>query len=129
MHTTLKKDGIHPVLHKLGNECPKEIISAITTNNMKFQLAPPGDHRTNPAERAVQTFKNHFIYLVYGIDEKFPVNQCDRLIKHAVVTLNILRSSRINPLLSAYNQLYGNFYFNTTPLILGFVLMGSIRVV
>ena len=92
------------------------MIAAITENNMKFQLAPPGDHRTNPAERAVQTFKNNFISLMYGMDDKYPANQWDRLVKHAVTTLCMLHPSTINPLLSAYNQLWGNFDFNTTPL-------------
>ena len=32
------------------------------------------------------------------------------------MTLNILRPSQINPKLSAYNQVWGNFDFNKTPL-------------
>ena len=49
MHNTLIEARIHPVLHKLDNECSKEMFEAITANNMKFQLAPIGDHQTNPA--------------------------------------------------------------------------------
>ena len=81
-----------------------------------FQLVLPRIHCRNSVEQAIQTFKNHFIALLYGIDDKFPANQWDRLVKHAVITLNMLRPSRINPLLSAYNQLWGNFDFNSTPL-------------
>ena len=32
------------------------------------------------------------------------------------MTLNVLRMSRINPQLSAYSQLWGNFSFNFTPI-------------
>lgn len=46
----------------------------------------------------------------------FPDNQWDRLIPQAVMTLNVLRPSRINPKTSAYNQIWGNFDFSKTPL-------------
>ena len=53
LYEMLQQAGIIPVLHKLDNESSKELIKAITKNGMQYQLAPPGDHRTNPAERAV----------------------------------------------------------------------------
>jgi hypothetical protein len=83
---------------------------------MDYQIASPGDHRLNHAERAIQTFKNHFIAVLYGADSGFPAKQWDRLIKQAVMTLNMCRPSRINPKLSAYQQVWGNFDFNKTPL-------------
>ena len=116
MYNELIRAGIQPILHQLDNECSKEMITAIVANGTKYQLAPPGDHKTNPAERAIQTFKNHFISTLFGADSKFPVNQWDRLITQAVMTLNMLRPSRINPKLSAYNQIWGNFNFKTMPL-------------
>ena len=39
-----------------------------------------------------------------------------RVMPVAVLTLNILRPSHINPVNSAYNELWGNFDFNKTPL-------------
>ena len=59
LYQHLKEGGIQPVLHKLDNEVSKQMIDAIKENNLKYQLVPPGDHRTNPAEREIQTFKNH----------------------------------------------------------------------
>jgi hypothetical protein len=85
-------------------------------NTPKYQIASPGDHRLNHAERAIQTFKNHFIVILYGTDSGFPAKQWDRLIKQAVMTLNMCRPSQINPKLSAYQQVWGNFDFNKTPL-------------
>ena len=46
----------------------------------------------------------------------FPLNQWDRLIPQATLTLNLLRPSRINPNLSAYAQVHGAFDYNKTPL-------------
>jgi hypothetical protein len=80
MYNDLNRAGIRPILHQLDNECSQEMITAIKANGTKYQLAPPGDHRTNPAERAVQTFKNHFISTLFGADSKFLANQWDRLI-------------------------------------------------
>ena len=116
LHKHLQEGGIQPVLQKLDNEVSKSMIEYIKNKGMKYQLANSFDHRTNPAERAVQTFKKHFISILYGADPTFPANQWDRLIPQAVMTLNMLRPSRINPKISAYNQVWGNFDFSKTPL-------------
>ena len=116
LYEDLTNAGIQPLLHKLDNEVSKTMIQSIKDKKLDYQLAPAADHRTNPAERAIQTFKNHFISTLYGADNEFPANQWDRLIPQAVMTLNMLRPSRINPLLAAYNQIWGNFNFDKTPL-------------
>ena len=108
--------GIVPQLVKLDNESSAEMIKTIKIKNMSFQLAPPRDHRTNPAERSIRTFKDHFIATLFGIDDKYPGNQLYRFIKPSAKTLNILRGSRINPKLSAYQQIWYEFDYNTTPL-------------
>jgi hypothetical protein len=43
-------------------------------NNIKYQLAPPGQHRTNAAERAIRTFKNHLIAGLCSLDDDFPIH-------------------------------------------------------
>ena len=96
MHDTLKKAGINPVIHRIDNEFSKALIEEIEEKGLKYQIAPPRNHRTLPAERSIQTFKNHFESILYGCDPGFPKNQWDRLIDFAVITLNILRGSRIN---------------------------------
>ena len=116
MHDTLKKAGINPILHRVDNEFSKELIEEIELRGLKYQIAPRGNHRTIPAERGMQTLKNHFISVLYGCDPTFPKNQWDRVLPVAVLTLNMLRPSRINPAKSAYNELWGNFDFNKTPL-------------
>ena len=56
MYEDIKKAGINPVLHRLDNETSTELIKEIERKGMDYQIASPGDHRLNHAERAIQTF-------------------------------------------------------------------------
>ena len=49
-------------------------------------------------------------------DPAFPVSEWDQLLPQAELTLNLLHLCRLNPNLSAYAYLFGNFNFNKTPL-------------
>ena len=69
--------------------------------NVDFQLVPPGMHRSNSAERAIQTFKDHFIAGLSSVDKDFPLHLWDALVAQAVLTLNLLRGFRVNPNVSA----------------------------
>ena len=73
-------------------------------------------HRRNAAERAIRTFKNHFIAILCGTDPAFPMTLWDNLIPQTLITLNLLRRSNLNPALSEYDQVYGAFDFKRTPL-------------
>ena len=77
---------------------------------------PPHSHRRNLAERAIQTWKNHFKAGLASTNPHFPLTKWDRLIPQANITLNLLRTSRVNPALSAYAYVFGNFNFMATPL-------------
>ncbi|KAL7523842.1 hypothetical protein ACHAXR_000839 [Thalassiosira sp. AJA248-18] len=57
----MKSGGLGIKLHILDNEISAEYKAAIKANGATHQLVPPGDHRRNMAERAIQTFKDHFI--------------------------------------------------------------------
>jgi hypothetical protein len=83
---------------------------------MEYQLVPPHVHWANAAERAIRTFKNHFIAGLSSTDKLFPLNLWDQLLPQAEITLNLLRTSCINPKLSAYAQIGGAFDYNATPL-------------
>ena len=73
-------------------------------------------HQRNAAERAIRTFKNHFLAGLATCDPDFPLQEWDRLILQATITVNLLCSSRVNPKLSAYAYVFGPFDFNRTPL-------------
>ena len=98
----LKARGLEPRLQRLDNEASKLLKDYMYAENVDFQLTPAGVHRRNRAERAIQTFKNHMIAGLCTVDPQFPLNLWDKLIPYALLTLNLLRPSRINPRLSAY---------------------------
>ena len=110
------KHGFAPKFERLDNEAPKRLRDYMTTMKIQFQLAPPHSHRRNAAERAIRTFKNHFISILCTTDPDFPLNLWDKLLPHAECTLNLLRGSRITPNISAWVQLHGQFNFDATPL-------------
>ena len=68
----LKDAGVTPILQYLDNEVSKELIATIKDKKLQYQLASPHDHQLNPAERAIQTFKNHFIANLQGYDKRCP---------------------------------------------------------
>jgi hypothetical protein len=116
VHTLLSSRGLNPQLQKLDNEASTELLQFMQDKGIDYQLVPPHMHRRNAAERAIRTFKNHFIATLCGTDKDFPMHLWDRLLPQALLTLNLLRSSCINPRLSAHAQVHGTFDYNRTPL-------------
>jgi hypothetical protein len=112
----LQSNGYAPTLHILDNECSEELKKAFQKYNVNFQRVPPHSHRRNSAERAIQTWKNHFCSGLTTCDPKFPLTEWDLLLPQADPTLSLLRSSRHQPRLSAYACIDGNFDFNRSPL-------------
>eukprot|EP00532_Pseudo-nitzschia_australis_P011281 CAMPEP_0168233864 /NCGR_PEP_ID=MMETSP0140_2-20121125/17949_1 /TAXON_ID=44445 /ORGANISM="Pseudo-nitzschia australis, Strain 10249 10 AB" /LENGTH=183 /DNA_ID=CAMNT_0008166597 /DNA_START=687 /DNA_END=1235 /DNA_ORIENTATION=- len=116
-YSNLTTNGLAGTYVRLDNEASRLLIQHIKSNNMEYQLASPGDHHINYAERAIQqTYKNHFISTLQGTDPGFPANGWDLLLPQLNITLNLLRASQVNPKLSAYAQVHGPFDFNKTPL-------------
>ena len=115
MRKLLCSRGLTPRMHVLDNECSKVLKEYIEEENETFQLVPPHLHQRNVAERAIQTFKNHFIAGMVSTHKDSPLHLWCHLLPQAIVTLNLLRPSRINPTLSAHTQLHGLFDFNATP--------------
>jgi hypothetical protein len=95
---------ISPKEHILGNEC-SDVKDTIKLKNMKYQLIPPHDHHHNRTEKAIQTFKNHFVAIVCGANKNFLLNLWCQLLRQAEHTLNILRPSWMTPMVSSYAQL------------------------
>jgi hypothetical protein len=76
----------------------------------------PNNYRQNLAERAIQTFKNHFKAVLAGVDETFPMHLWDRLLLKIITTLNLLPQSNAVPRISMYKHISGNFDYNKTRL-------------
>ena len=111
----LKVCNISPTRHILDNECSAELKEAIVDNEMTFQLVPPHDHRRNVAEKAIQTFKDHFVAVLCGTDESFPLQLWCQILRQAEHQLNMLRKSRANPSISAFEQMNGPHNFDANP--------------
>ena len=79
-------------------------------------MVAPHNHRVNAAERAIHTFKEHFIAALATIDRKCPLQLWDQFLIQVQDTLNMLRRCRRDRTISAYEALYGVFDFNKTPL-------------
>ena len=112
----LKLRGFTAQVLRLDNEISAELIKAIEDEHLEYQIASPGDHRLNHAERAIQTFKSKLISFREGADPNFPKNCWDLFIPQTILALNLMRPSRTNPLISAYTQVHGEFDFNRTPI-------------
>jgi hypothetical protein len=80
------------------------------------ELTPADIHRRNIAERGIQTFKSHFISVIAGVDDKFPIHEWDRLVPQTIVTLNLLRQSNVSPNVSAYAHHHGQFDYDRMPI-------------
>ena len=84
--------------------------------NKKLQLVPPHIHRINSAEQAIRTFKENFMAGISSTHKDFPLNLWCRLLPHTIITFNLLQKYRMNPKISGYAQLYGEFNYDATPL-------------
>ena len=100
----------------MDNEASTDLKTSLHKNNIQYQLSLPHVHRRNSAERAIRTFKNHLLADLAGEDPNFPVSECDRLLPQIQIILNLLSNSRVNPALSSYAYLFGNYDFNKAPL-------------
>ena len=116
IHQRLNNRGVAPNLYILDNECSADLKHSMTKYDVDWQLATPHLHRANAAERAIRTFKNHFIAGLATTHQDFPISEWDRLLAQAEITLNLLRNARVNPNLSAYAYLFGPYDFSATPM-------------
>eukprot|EP00804_Cyclotella_cryptica_P024291 CCRYP_012551-RA/>CCRYP_012551-RA protein AED:0.46 eAED:0.46 QI:0/0/0/1/0/0/2/0/197 len=65
--------------------------------NFTVELVPPGCHCRNAAKVAIRIFKSHFLSILAGTDESFPLSLWDRLLSQTEITLNLLRQSNAHP--------------------------------
>jgi hypothetical protein len=107
IHKELTAKGFKPKLQTLDNEASAALKHIFTTNDVEYQLVPPHCHRRNAAERAIRTFKEHFVAGLSPVDPTFPLHLWDRLLPQAEITLNLLRTSRLHPQLSAADHFHG----------------------
>jgi hypothetical protein len=83
IHNTLRKGGCQPQFHRMDNKCSQAIKEYFNHNNITYQLAPPGEHRTNAAEWAIRTAKNHLKAGWWSMDKRFPMHLWDLTVPQA----------------------------------------------
>jgi hypothetical protein len=114
IHQQLTVEGFKPKLQTLDNEASAALKNFFTVNDIAYQLVPPHFHRRNAAERAIRTFKEHFVAGLSSVDPSFPMHLWYRLIPQAEITLNLLRTSCLHPQLSAAAHYHGIVDYNKT---------------
>ena len=112
----LRRAGVACSFVMLDNECSHALQEFFHDEAIKLQKAPAGARRRSSAERAIRTFKSHFIAGPRTAHSSFPLYLWDKLLTQAELTLSLLRGSRVNPKLSAWEQMRGIFDYNATPL-------------
>jgi hypothetical protein len=70
----MKNSGLGLKKHRLDNKCLEKFKMCIKNAGMTHELVPPNCHHCNIAKRAIQTFKNHFVLILSGVDDRFPLS-------------------------------------------------------
>ena len=97
-----------PIAHLiLENESSTSLTTFLQSQHVSFQHVPPNQHRTNPAERAIRTAKNHLLSVLSAAHISFPPNRWPALLPLTELTLNHLRSFAPDPSISAWHGFHG----------------------
>ena len=65
---------------------------------MEIELLPPGSHRRNVAKIAILNLKYHFLSILAGVADDFPLQIWVRLLPQAEVIIKLLRQSNARPI-------------------------------
>jgi hypothetical protein len=106
----LKLKGHKIKVNVMDNQASKVIKS--TSPRCNNLLIEPNNHRVNAAERAIQTFKAHFVNALATTNSDFPLQLWDRLTPQVEATLNMLHPSCIDPTMLAYEAVHGPYDWN-----------------
>ncbi len=113
--TRMKAAGLRLKKQVLDNKCSAAMKACIKENNMDYKLVPPGQQGQNRAEQAIQTFKAHFVSILAGVDDKFPLSLWCHLLEPTELTLNLLCQSRAAPKISAFAHVHGTHNYRQKP--------------
>ena len=69
----LTASGIQPKHQVLGNEASKAHKLPIKESGMMYDIVSFDMHRWNNAEKVMHTYKDHFVAILHGVDELFPI--------------------------------------------------------
>jgi hypothetical protein len=128
MVNRMKLSALRLKHHHLDNKCSAAFKACIAKNRMTHELVPPDCHHCNIAKRAIQMFKNHFVSILSGADDGFPLSLSCHLVRPAELTVNLLRQSNVTPKVSAYAHVHGRHHYTKPPFApLGCAVMAHIK--
>ena len=108
----MKEKGIVPTHQVLDNEISAVYRLEIKQTSMNFQIVPQDDHRHNLAEKAIQTWKEHFIGVMSRTAAALPAHLWYQAIHQVEMQLLPLQQSNVNPKISSYTHVYGSHNYN-----------------
>ena len=91
------KPGLTPKLYIMDNELSEDLKQYFEYSYIQFQLVPPHMHQRNAVERAVGTFKNHFIAALCNVGPLFPLYLSYRLLHQVTMTNQPVVAISIKP--------------------------------
>ena len=98
----------------MDNETSELVKQIVRTGSLTLELTPASQHRRNTAERAIRSFKNHFIASMSGVDQDSPKDLWSDYDEQIEETLNLLRRGPSGK--SAWEGLFGPRDFNAVPI-------------
>ena len=109
------KGKVHRIIN-LDNQTSADLQTYFNkVAKVHYRYVPPGNHRTNHAERDIRTWKNHYTSVIAGVDPSFPKDMWDELLDQVDLTLNVLRSSGVNNE-SAWDHTCGAYDYTRNPI-------------
>ena len=113
------KPGISycPTIEVMDNVMFTDLRKYFKRKKITAQLVPPGSHRANNAERAIQTFKKALISALATANPDFPLEAVEHITPQVEFNINMLRPSRVDPSMSAFEYLYGPYNSDRWPLV------------
>ncbi len=87
----MRKVGIVPKHQVLDNQASAAYKKAIGDSDMMYELVPPDNHQCSMAEKAIQTFKDHFVGILRGCAPTFPLRLWCQLFPQVEWQLLLLR--------------------------------------
>ena len=111
----IKLAGLGLKKHILDNEASANLKETIQVHVMSYELVPPGNHRRNISEQAIQTENNNFVAVLCGIHDDSPMHLWCRLLPQAECQMNMLRQSNVFLNVSAYARIHGQHDYMRHP--------------
>ena len=113
----MKQKGITPAHQVPDNKISQNYKDKIRESGMSNQLVLPDDHRRNIAEKSIQTWKNHFVGVLGGAADTFPLHLWCQAIPQAERQIMPLSISNVNAKISSYAHVYGQHDYNAKPFV------------